>query len=159
MPVNVQVPLFRTIWKLDRALMKKSPITVAILYQEGYSSSAGVKSSIQNWVDERGQKLRSICVPLDRAEGLAALETVNADVFYIAPLRGVDITAIAKIARGRQIRTITAVPRYVEAGLAVSIDVRDDRPLIVINLEEARAEGSSFPAQLLQLAKIIRNPR
>lgn len=47
------------------------------------------------------------------------------------------------------------VPLYVEAGLSVAIDVRNDRPLIVINVAASRAEGSSFPAQLLQLARLV----
>jgi len=44
----------------------------------------------------------------------------------------------------------------VSFGISVAIDVRNDRPLIVINIAGSKQEGSSFPAQLLQLARVVR---
>ena len=55
----------------------------------------------------------------------------------------------------RRFRTITGVPEYVDQGLAVGIGIRRDRPLIIVNLEQARAEGAAFSSQLLALARIV----
>ena len=47
------------------------------------------------------------------------------------------------------------MPEYVEEGIAVGIGLRNMRPLILINLEAARAEGAAFSSQLLSLARIV----
>ncbi len=153
-PVNMQLPLFRNIWKLDRNLDSRAKIVVAVVYQESHAPSEQVKTQVMNWGDAKGRHLNTIAVAIDGPEGLNVLRTVVADVFYIAPLRAADIEAIAKIARARHIRTNTGVTKYVEDGLGVAIDIRDDHPLIVINLHASQAEGASFPAQLLELARL-----
>ena len=50
---------------------------------------------------------------------------------------------------------MTGVPEYVDQGVAVGVGIRKDRPLIIVNLEQARAEGSVFSSQLLALARIV----
>lgn len=154
-PVNVQLPLFQKIWKLDRSFTRHPSVIVAIVYQESYAESVQVKEQVSHWVDGKGRHLHTVAVAIDGTENVNALKSIEADVFYIAPLRAADIGAIAKIARSRHIRTNTGVPNYAEDGLGVAIDVRDDHPLIVINLPASEAEGASFPAQLLQLARLI----
>ena len=47
------------------------------------------------------------------------------------------------------------MPEYVEAGVSVGIGIRRDRPLIIVNLAQARAEGTAFSSQLLALARIV----
>lgn len=76
-------------------------------------------------------------------------------VVYVTPLRSVDVAEIARISRSRGLRTVTGVPEYVEEGIAVGIGERKARPLIIINLRGARAEGSDFSSQLLNLARIV----
>ena len=65
------------------------------------------------------------------------------------------MSEIGRIGRFRRFRTITGVPEYVDQGLAVGIGIRRDRPLIIVNLEQARAEGAAFSSQLLALARIV----
>jgi hypothetical protein len=154
-PVDVQLPIFAKIRKMDRAF-SATVVTMAIVYQESHAPSVLVKSQVVSWVERHDPGIRILAVALDREAGLTALRGITADVFYIAPLRGADIAAIAQLARERKIRTITGVPEYVSSGISVSIDVRNDRPLIVINIPGSKAEGSSFPAQLLQLARVVR---
>jgi hypothetical protein len=158
-PVHVQLPLLKNIWKLDRTFPERAQVTIAIIYQESHGPSATIKTQVMSWRDTNGNHPNCIAVAIDQKGGMDLLRTVQADVFYVAPLRAADIAAIAAIARERRIRTNSAVPQYVESGLAVSIDVRDDRPLIVINVAAAKAEGASFPAQLLHLAKLVGGAR
>lgn len=154
-PVSVQFPLLLKIWKLDRTFPVNTEVTLAIIYQRGHGTSVMVKLQVEKWVTANGLRIRTIAVAIDDDERLNSLHGVNADVFYVTPLRGANIRLIAGIARARRIRTTTGVPLYVKAGLSVAIDVRNDRPLIVINVAASRAEGSSFPAQLLQLARLV----
>jgi hypothetical protein len=47
------------------------------------------------------------------------------------------------------------VPRYVETGLAIGVDMKGERPEIVINLAASRAEGADLTAHLLKLARLV----
>jgi hypothetical protein len=153
-PVRVQLPLFTKIWKLDRSFSAPT-VTLAIVYQQSHGPSVKVKREVTSWIEREGRLIRAVSVAIDIEEGLDTLRTIDADVFYIAPMRGADIRRIAQIARERNIRTNTGVPDYVTSGIGVAIGVRNDRPLIVINVPGSKAEGASFPAQLLQLSRMV----
>ena len=155
-PVDVQMELFANIAKLDRNVDPAKGVTLAIVYQRGYPESVSTKDRVIAAV--RKQNPRMVCVLLeaDNAELLRRrLADTEANVLYLAPLRAVEVSEIAKISRDRGIRTTTGVPEYVEAGIAVGIGLRNQRPLIIINLEAARAEGAAFSSQLLSLARIV----
>jgi len=80
---------------------------------------------------------------------------VKADVFYVTEMRGVDIREVVGISRARHIKSITVIARYLEAGIAIGLRVRNDKPVIVVNLAAAKAEGSDLTGQLLQVSIII----
>jgi hypothetical protein len=153
-PADIQLALYVKILKMDRNFKPRSPV-IAVLYQETLAPSAALERAIVRWAGQPAA-LRVIPIALDAAELEPALGSVNADVFYVAPLRGVDIRQVAKIAQRRQIRTVTGVPSYTRDGIGVAIGVRNDRPLIMINVEASRAEGAAFQAQLLQLAELVK---
>ena len=69
------------------------------------------------------------------------LERVNADVFYVTEMRGVNILDVVRVSRARHIKTITVAAGYVERGIAIGLQVRNDKPVIVVNLRAAKAEG------------------
>jgi len=153
-PTDVQLAVFQNIWKLDRNF--RAPVKMAVLYQETHHASVTVKNEVMAVVATK--KLPILCVPLvaeTQQQLLKAMAETDANVIYVAPVRALDIGAIATIARKRHIRTITGVPEYVEAGLAVGIGLRKNRPLIIVNLSASRAEGADFTAQLLGLARIV----
>ena len=83
------------------------------------------------------------------------LEHVKADVFYVTEMRGVNILDVVRVSRARHIKTITVVEGYVEGGVAIGLRVRNDKPVIVVNLSAAKAEGSDLTAQLLRVSTII----
>jgi hypothetical protein len=152
-PVSVQLSLYHKIWKLDRSLGTRPELVVAVLYQDSYAASTEAKAAVVAWSGT--SRVRCIYVPLDQKSSEALLQAVVADVFYVAPMRGADIEQIARIARARQIRTMSGLTEYVLIGLSVGIGVRNDRPRIMINLDAARAEGAAYQAQLLQMAEIV----
>ena len=155
-PVEVQLVLFTKIWRLDRNFDSAGVVTVVIVYQAGYRDSVLVKDDFVATVGRLKLPIR--CIPLEVGSGellRKGLSEIRAAVVYVTPLRSVDVAEIARISRGRGLRTITGVPEYVEEGIAVGIGERKDRPLIIINLQGARAEGSDFSSQLLSLARIV----
>ena len=76
-------------------------------------------------------------------------------VLYVAPLRAVAIGEVVAISRARKITTLTGVPEFVEKGIALGIALRAERPLILVHLAAARAEGADFNSQLLKLARVL----
>lgn len=155
-PVHVQLPLFANIWKLDRSFQPAGDTAVvAVIHQETNIASAAALREVAAWAG-RTTAFRVVSVTLDAPNWEQALQTTAADVFYVTPMRGVDIRRIATIARRRGIRTMAGLTEYLQSGLSVAIGVRNDRPLILINLEAARAEGASYESQLLRLAEIVR---
>jgi hypothetical protein len=155
-PMDVQVALFATIWKLDRTFKPGPLVSVAVLYQQEYRPSANAALQFLAAVQAAGLPIVCKLIDLDEQGSVRErLPSAGVDVFYVAPLRAIDVTAIATISRANRIRTITGVPSYVVRGLAVGIGLSKQRPVIIINLRAARAEGSEFRAQLLKLSRVI----
>jgi hypothetical protein len=158
-PATVQLLLFGKIWMFDRSVADNDHIVVAILYQSTLRSSAEAKDQLIAAVRTGGSKIQCIPVALDDVEnGVRELQRVKADVFYVTEMRGINITDVVRISRARHIKTITVVEGYVEAGVAIGLRVRNDKPSIVVNLVAAKAEGSDLTAQLLRLSTIIDEP-
>ena len=162
-PVEVQVPLFIKIFAFDRNLAAQpGPLVLGVLFQGKYRSSVTVAEHVRQAVGDAGRKtaggseLRIVLIDLDETPDLAEALTRNrVRVLYVSPLRAVDIRTLTAVSRLAGISTVTGVPRYVEAGLAVGLDLKGERPEIVVNLLASRAEGADLDAQLLKLARIV----
>jgi hypothetical protein len=155
-PVNVQLALFANVLKLDRNFDFSQGATIAIVFQQDYRASVLARDDVIAVVQHLKLSIRCVVVEVGTQELLRqAITDVSADAVYVTPLRAVDVAEIARIARSRDLRTFTGVPSYVDTGLAVGIALRNKRPVILINLTAARAEGSDFSSQLLSLARIV----
>jgi hypothetical protein len=155
-PVDVQIALFVNVWKLDRTFDNSKPVTLVILYQQSYSESVSAKDDLLAAIVHQKLHIVAVAVEVGNQNLLESrLAEAAADAVYVTPLRAVDIAAIGNISRFRRLPTITGVPEYVDAGLGVGIGIRRNRPLIIVNLKQSRAEGSDFSSQLLALARIV----
>jgi len=155
-PMDVQVVLFSKIWKLDRNFKPETPVRVAVIYQEGYRPSVNVVHELLAAIQAAQLPIHCTLIDVDQQATLQErIPTKGFDVFYVAPLRGIDVRKISEISRLNGIKTITGVPEYVSDGLGVGIGLLKQRPLIIINLKAARAEGSEFRTQLLKLSRVI----
>jgi YfiR/HmsC-like len=158
-PARVQILLFSKIWMFDRSVAGDDQIVMAILYQSTFRASAQAKDQMIDAVRAEGLKVRCVPVALDDVEDLSRqLQQVQAGVFYVTEMRGIDILDVIDVSRARHIKTITVVARYLEAGVAIGLRVRSDKPVIVVNLSAAKAEGSDLTGQLLKVATIIGEP-
>ncbi len=163
-PVEVQYPLFLKIFTFDRNFHARvgQEIEIGILYQSEYRKSLNIRNALIDMINNfplrnvDGTPIRYVSIDMSVETDLrAAIQREKIDLIYVAPLRAVAISAITDITRESHVLTLTGVPDYVDAGISLSIDVKRDKPLIVINLPAAKAEGVDFDAQLLKLAKII----
>jgi hypothetical protein len=155
-PVEVQVPLLLKILTFDRALAGVAdPLVVAIVFQGRNRASTAIGEDVRGRLAAAVRPVRIVVIDLDEISDLrAALIRDTVRVLYVAPLQAVSVSTITAATRGERIVSMTGVPRYVEQGLAVGIDLNGPRPEIVINLAASRAEGADFSAQLLKLARL-----
>jgi hypothetical protein len=163
-PMNVQVPLLLKILTFNRAQPLKTgdEVVIGIVYQGRFRTSLNAKDE---FLKEMGSSstmrlhhkpIRCLPIDLGDAGDLAgAMAGAHVDFFYVTPLRAVAMDIIAGVSHAKKIVTLTGVPDYVEAGLAVGIDSKGEKPLIVINIKAAKAESADFSSQLLKLSKVI----
>lgn len=163
-PTEIQAPLFAKIITFDRSLASRAPreLVIGILYQRKVRASLDVKDDFVKALDripERqvaGVAFRCVAIDWDGSKDISAVLTQeHPHILYVAPLRTVSIEEIAAAARAQGIHTWTGIPEYVERGLAVGIGLRGERPLILVNLTAARAEGADISSQLLSIARVI----
>jgi hypothetical protein len=155
-PAGVQLLLFNKIWMFDRSVHEGDQIVMAVLYQSTFRASEEAKDQLAEAVRAGGLNIRCVPVALDEVGNVVnTLERVKADVFYVTEMRGVNILDVVRVSRARHIKTITVAAGYVEGGIAIGLRVRNDKPVIVVNLKAAKAEGSDLTAQLLQVSTII----
>src|SRR5260221_3491421 len=155
-PANVQVQLFSKIWMFDRSIAENDLIVMAVLYQSTFHASEEGKDQLVEAVRAGRFKIRCVPVALDDVGNVVkTLEHVKADVFYVTEMRGVSILDVVRVSRARHIKTITAGAGWLEGGVAIGLRVLDDKPVILVNLRAAKAEGSDLTAQLLRFSTVI----
>ncbi|MEO8348073.1 MAG: YfiR/HmsC family protein [Acidobacteriota bacterium] len=163
-PPQMQASLFAKILTFDRNLKVRAgkDLRIAVLYQKKVRSSLEAQEEfVRAMCGDPGQRIEGLaltCMALewtDAADVEAALVQNGIRFLYVAPLRAVAIEEIVAISRTRRITTLTGVPGYVEKGIALGLTLRAERPLILVDLAGARAEGANFNSQLLKLARVV----
>ncbi len=166
-PVAVQMPIMVKILSFDRKLSARAGgrLVIGVLFQGRYRASAHVAEDVCRSLDAMPvgalgslQTLERSCVAIDLDDTPAldaALKRLGVQVLYVSPLRAFPLDAVFAASRAARITTLTGVTRYVETGLAIGVDMKGDRPEIVINLAASRAEGADLTAHLLKLARVV----
>lgn len=163
--VDVHVPLLMKILNYDRSLPAKlhGQINVGLLYQGKYRTSANVADEVRAAIAQlpedalSGYPVNLVAIDLDKTDDLGkALVEHQVQVLYVTPMRGADLAMVVQVSQVAQVLTVTGVPRYVEAGVAIGIDRKGERSQIVVNVAASRAEGADFSAQLLKLARVVK---
>ncbi|MCC7264361.1 MAG: YfiR family protein [Candidatus Latescibacteria bacterium] len=159
-PVEVQVPLFLKLLRFERQLQSRpagDTLVIGIVFQQRFRASLEAKDAFAAAVQAAGAEGAWRCVPLDlgrQNELSSALAASGARVLYLCPLRAVEVQEIAGVAHGRRMLTLTGVPEYLNAGVAVGIDSRGQKPLILVSLPAARAAGADFSSRVLSLTMV-----
>jgi hypothetical protein len=163
-PVAVQIPILVKILNFDRRLPERvrDHVVVGVLFQGRYRTSAHVAEEVcRNLRDlPRGSvgtlELKCVNIDMDDTPALdSILRRERINVLYVSPLRAVPLKGVVTASRAAGITTVTGVPRYVENGLAIGVDMNGERPEILVNLAASRAEGAELTAHLLKLARLV----
>ena len=162
-PVEMHLPLLTKVIEYDRTFREKihKVVKLGVIYQKSWRPSAAVFDDVLSVASRTAFTVCGVpvqVVPIDVSGADDVQELLgkySIDLLYLAPVRGVSLEEIKSASAEQHFRTITGVPQYVEDGIAIGIDLRNDRPLIVINLTAARACGADLSAQVLRLARVV----
>jgi hypothetical protein len=163
-PAPMQASLFTKILTFDRNLKARAgrELRIGVLYQKKVRSSLEAQEEfLRAMCGDPGRRIDGLplnCVAIEwtsAPEVEATLLRKGIRVLYVAPLRAVAIEEIVAISRAHKITTLTGVPEFVEKGIALGLMLRAERPLILVHLTAARAEGADFNSQLLKLARVL----
>lgn len=166
-PARMQISLLYKILTFDRnfAAHPAGDVVIAILYQSGFRSSIAAREHVEAALGTTpspfgSRRIRWVAIELEKNEDLEeALRRHEASVLYVTPLRGVGLDDIVDAARHARVMTFTGVAPYVGRGLSVGIGIERERPIIIINLAAARAEGADYTSQLLRVSRVIEGAR
>jgi hypothetical protein len=163
-PVDVQIPMLVNVLHFDRSLRDESDqeVVIVVAYQQAYGPSRDLREALVAQIAEggaddiNGKHVRWAFVEVGSPSQLAdELREQNADVLYLTPLRFVDVAALTAAAAALDVFTVSSVPEYMNRGASVAFGLRGSRPIILINPRAARAAGTVFGAQLLQVAQLV----
>ena len=158
---DLQVTLLGKILSFDRSLEADSTgLDVVVLYQADYPESEAAKVSFMRAArplsEAAGHPLRFRAIILEGKPNFRdVFAAVDADIAYVMPLRGLEVSQLTRAAAGKGVRTFSGIPEYVYEGVSVTVGIKQGRPAIYVNLKTARAQGSHFSSQLLKLANVI----
>lgn len=171
MPLSVvtQWALFQKILVYDRNLDRfgGKSLNVGVVYQkkdrlslqsrDQFHAAVAANPELKGVHQKKGFNFSCVDLALEDSSDLAAAITeLSVDLLYITPMRTLDVELVAAVSRAQQRTTLTGVPDYVEAGLAVGLGVKGEKPRILVNLKAAKAEGANFNSRLLKLAKVYK---
>ncbi|MDO9548057.1 MAG: YfiR family protein [Candidatus Marinimicrobia bacterium] len=163
-PVELQLSLFTKILTFDKNLEQRSSdsLRIAVVYQKLYRHSDNTWEAFFSAAEML--KLRQIkgipvlLLPHDlhtTAELREFISEQKINIIYIAPLRAAPVNEITDISRELKVLSLSGVTDYMKHGVSVGLDIKGDRPEILINQNNASREGADFSSRLLHLAKII----
>jgi hypothetical protein len=161
-PVEIQCRLIPKIVSYDRAFASRhhAELVVGILYQHGYRRSVQVQmemASALRALKSTDGGLPITVMPIDiEVDGWREVLTGSgAGVLYVAPLRAVDIGKISSTCHESGLLTFTGVGAYIASGLVIAFEAENERPVIIVNLQAARAAGADLSSQLLRVARVV----
>jgi hypothetical protein len=160
-PVDVQTALLPKILSFERTQRGRTDLSVGILYQAQVRTSLVCANQVAELLPRSlrtggGSPIHCVMIDVSSESDLPqrlAEEGVN--LVYVTPMRSMDIGDLGRLLQARRLLSFTGVPSYVDAGVALGVDARENRPVILVNLTATRATGVEFSSQLLKLARIV----
>ena len=156
MPAKLQVALFSKIFSYDKSLKAslKDDLLLGVMFVPGDKDSESAKNEIL--LEFKMASEHAIANKRIIAREASSLDDIRGlDILYVT--RGNDnrIDDIIVRCNEYQVLGISGSEEYAEKGLAVSLGIKAEKPVIIINRSGAKACGANFSSQLLSLAKII----
>ncbi|MBN1938012.1 MAG: YfiR family protein [Candidatus Aminicenantes bacterium] len=164
-PCYIQYDLTVKILAFDRRLPARvgEELVLGIVFQGDFPASLQVMTEMEQAYKISPVKkvgaipVRTAAVDIGRSPRWEEeLKMAGVDIVYLAPLKEPAFNRMIALCRRLRLTTIASLPEYPFRGAAVGFEPSGEKPVIVINLSAARAEGADFSSRLLGMAKVIR---
>lgn len=162
---DIQYDLAVKVLAFDRRLPDRSgeELVFGLVFQGDFPASTQVKTEMERAFSASPIKkvgaipIRTMAVDLSRTTRWEQeLKDAGVDVVYLAPLKDQVFDRMIALCRRMKLTTIASLPEYPSRGAAIGFEPAGEKPVIIINLSAARAEGADFSSRLLGIAKVIR---
>ncbi|HEX8440428.1 YfiR family protein [Archangium sp.] len=164
LPATLRASLVVRILAYDRRMSSHPPpLTIAILHQEGDTSSARGGQELRTAMEAAargrtlaGQPMRVLRIGFRNALQLQE-ELSRAGVVALYACEGLEAQSevISRVTRQLSILSLAGSAAQVNRGLAIGLIRKKNSPVILVNLSAARAEGADLDAGLLSLAQLV----
>jgi hypothetical protein len=164
LPANVQMNLILKIINFEKNFIKyqNTPLQITFIYQKDYNHSIGFINEIKSFMADNniekisGRKIKIDFIDYSAIEHRFHDKNDAGSIIYIAPLKAVKIDRISQLAKEYKSLTITGIPEYQKYFFSIILDMENQKPLIILNLQSSTAEGAEFNPQFLRLTKVIK---
>ena len=162
---DIQFDLTLKILTFDRNLRLRvgEELIIGIVYDNDSPASAQVKMEMERAIEDSAFKsvdripIRKMVLDISRSGNWTAdLAKSGVDLVYLTPLREQALIRMLGICRKMKLMTVASLPEYPARGATIGFEPPGGKPVIIINLRAAGAEGADFSSRLLSMAKVIR---
>lgn len=164
LPADTQIKLLIKTLEFDRNLSGRSHdfVNIAIFYQKKNRQSNDLKLDIENAIQQfktskiQKKSIKFIFIDISTiSEYNDIINSQHIDVAFILPLKSINVNELTTITRQKQIISITPCPDYIKNGVSIGFDLQGGKPQIILNLSNAKKEGTNFSSIFLNYAKVI----
>jgi hypothetical protein len=157
--------VFLKILAYDRSLQTRSggKLVLAILYRPEREESERSRAVLQAAFQERankgsiqGMSLSVTAVAFEARSLIKRLQGAGATLLYVTAGLEDQAAVISAAAQALRAPTLAGHRSLLEAGMAIAVVTKEDRPAIVINLPVAKALGMDLDPTLLRLSEVRR---
>lgn len=158
--IPTQMTIFQTLLTFERTnrLDSTGAVRISIVYQSKFRKSMIAHDEIIAYIRAGASKnisLRLSDIDLDAVNPEEKIKENSVSVLLVCPLRSVSIRTITNLSRRHHLLSMTVVPEYVKKGITVGIDIRNAKPLILINRAAGKLEHADFDSRLFNFVRFL----
>jgi|YelNatPaOPRAMG01_1025707.scaffolds.fasta_scaffold90304_1 hypothetical protein len=161
--------LFKKVLTFERTWKSRTSdrLVIGIIYESSYPLSVWAMEDWQKLYENLAEADRQLdqtpiiitAIDLDSTTSLETeLKENKVNFVYFTPLETGKsqklLKSVKELCTRLKIATFTAIPEYLDFGLAVCFNLKDSKAQILLNLEACKAQGLSFSSHFLRLAKL-----
>ena len=165
-PIEIQSKMLLKTLGYDRTVLNKDGdvVRIGVLYNENNPESLKAFEVAGDYLYEQKKAGTKIGKKRLKSTGLSYLSeaaltsmvsNLNISVLYVTPGNEANLSAIANVAKAKNILTFGGCGDYVSHGLAIGVEMNAGKPQVIVNLTNAKAQGADFKAEFLKLAKVV----
>lgn len=163
-PESTQIPIFFKMLTYDRTLWEGAGtrLRIGVLHRAGDADSDNNMTAIVQALSGAAEKtvnnvrIEFVTISWSGSDDLSRkIAEARVAVLYVTSGHRQVLDEVTNASRGLGILTITGSPGYVDAGVAVGLDLDRDRPRLEVNLAALEAEGHQLDARVLRLSRVV----